>query len=232
VVRFNQKLLRDNSVLGHLYGINIGPMKYLDARELLLRPLHYLGFRLERDSEALISFILAKTNYYPGMIHYFGEQLIETIAESYRKGVFNENSAPPYILGEGHIKTLLGQKNFRDEVEKRFRITLQLDTEYDILANAMAVHYYMQGIGHGATAKELYEICQVFGLEKISSLPIESVQALMEEMAALNIFSPEASGSDRYVFSRYSFFEMQGDEERLEIELERMANMNTDGAEA
>jgi len=232
VVRFNQKLLRDNSVLGHLYGINIGPMKYLDARELLLRPLHYLGFRLERDSEALISFILAKTNYYPGMIHYFGEQLIETIAESYRKGVFNQNSAPPYILGEGHIKTLLGQKNFRDEVEKRFRITLQLDTEYDILAKAMAVHYYMQGIGHGATAKELYEICQVFGLEKISSLPIESVQALMEEMAALNIFSPEASGSDRYVFSRYSFFEMQGDEERLEIELERMANMNTDGAEA
>jgi len=217
VVRFNKRLLGENSVLGHLHGITIGPMKYLDARELLLRPLYHLGFRLEGNSVSLISLILAKTNYYPGLIHFYCQKLIEAIADSYRKGVYSESTAPPYILDESHIKTLLGQKDFLAEIEERFRITLQLDTDnqYDILAKAMAYHYCERGIGQGASPGDLQEICREFGIGKIADLPLDSVQALMEEMAELNIFSPEASGSDKFVFSRYSFFQMNGDQEQL-----------------
>lgn len=217
VVRFNKRRLGGNSVLAHLGHITIRPLDYLDARDLLLRPLHYVGFRLNENSESLISLILAKTNYYPGLIHFYCQKLIDTIADSYRKGIYNENASPPYALDENHIKTLLGQKDFLSEIENRFQITLQLDTDnqYDILAKAMAYHYYEQGIGQGASARDLHRICSEFGIGKIANLPIDSVQALMEEMAELNIFSLEASGSEKYVFNRYSFFQMVGNDDQV-----------------
>jgi len=130
--------------------------------------------------------------------------------------VYSENTSPPYLLDENHIKTLLGQKDFLFEIEDRFRITLQVDKDYmyDILAKAMAYHYHENGIGKGASAKDILNICREFGIGKIADLPEESVQALMEELTELNIFSPEAGG-DKYVFNRYSFFQMIGNEDQV-----------------
>jgi len=217
VVRFNKRRLDGNSVLAHLGHITIRPLQYLEARELLLRPLQYLGFRLEGDGEDIISLILAKTNYFPGLIHFYCQKLIEAIADSYRNGTFNDSSSPPYILDEKHIKSLLGQSEFLVEIERKFSITLQLDLDnhYDILAKAMAHHYHEQGVGKSASASDIIRICQYFDIRKIGKLPEENVQALLEEMVELNILRPETQTSGKYVFNRYSFFQMFGDEEEV-----------------
>lgn len=215
VVRFDKRRLGGNSVLAHLGHITIRPLQYLDARDLLLRPLQYLGFRIEANGEDIISLILAKTNYYPGLIHLYCQKLIEAITDSYRNGNYNENTNPPYLLDEKHIKTLLGQKELLSEIENKFRITLQLDTDnlYDILAKAIAYRYYEAGIGRSSSAQDIIRICREFNINKIAGLPEDSVKALLEEMDELNIIRCETRGSANYVFNRYSFFQMLGSSE-------------------
>lgn len=218
VVRFNKKRLSGNSVLAHLGHITIRPLKYLDARDLLLRPLQYLGFRISEKSEDIISLILAKTNYYPGLIHFYCRKLIEAIADSYGNGTYSDSSTPPYVLDEKHIKTLLGQSEFLAEIDEKFQITLQLDTDnyyYDILAKAMAYHYYERGVGQGASVQDIIRICQYFEIHKIGKMTDESVKALLEEMDELNIFRQETRGTGTYVFNRYSFFQMLGNEDQV-----------------
>ncbi|WP_322907450.1 ATP-binding protein [Paenibacillus campi] len=217
VVRFNKQRLSENSVLAHLGHITIRPLKYLDARDLLLRPLQYLGFRIAANGEDIVSLILAKTNYYPGLIHFYCQKLIEAIAESYRNSNYNEAHCPPYVLDEKHIKTLLGQSEFLAEIDEKFQITLQLDSDnlYDILANVLAVHYYENGIGKGAAVIEFMNICKEFSIEKINQMSIQNVTALLDEMEELNIFSKETPDTDQYVFNRFSFFQMLGNEEQV-----------------
>ncbi len=212
VVRFNKQRLGGNSVFAHLGHMTIRPLEYLEARELLQRPLHYLGFRIQDQDEHLISLILAKTNYYPGLIHFYCQKLIETIGENYRRGAFSESTTPPYILDERYLKTLLGRNDFLEEIEKKFRITLQLDADdlYDILAKALAYHYYSDGIGKGASVQDIKMICNEFGIEKINRLSEEKVRALLEEMDELNILRKETRNSGKYVFNRYNFFQMLG----------------------
>lgn len=221
VVRFNKQRLGRNNVLAHMGHITIRPLKYLDARDLLLRPLQYLGFRIEANSEEIISLILAKTNYYPGLIHFYCQKLIEAISDSYRNGNYTEHTAPPYGLDEKHIKTLLGQSDFLTEIEKRFRITLQLHTDdlYDILAKAIAYHYHVNGVGQSASVQEITGICEEFSISKICELPEESVEALLEEMVELNILRHEAWDTMKYAFNRYAFFQMLGNEEQVFEEL-------------
>ncbi|MFD2673644.1 AAA family ATPase [Marinicrinis sediminis] len=215
VVRFNKQRLSRNSVLAHLGHITIRPLKYLDARDLLLRPLQYLGFRIASNGEDIISLILAKTNYYPGLVHFYCQKLIEVIADSYRNGNYSEGNCPPYVLDEKHIKTLLGQSEFLAEIDEKFQITLQLDSDnlYDILANALAFHYYEKGIGKGAAASDFIQICKEFGIEKINQMSVQNVKALLDEMEELNIFSRETPDTEQYVFNRFSFFQMLGNQE-------------------
>ncbi|WP_238403675.1 AAA family ATPase [Paenibacillus paridis] len=215
VIRFDKQRLGGNSVLAHFGHITIRPLKYLDARDLLLRPLHYLGFRIEENGEDIINLILAKTNYYPGLIHFYCEKLIEAISDSYRNGNYNENMNPPYLLDEKYIKTLLGQKEFLIEIENKFRITLKLgsDNLYETLAKVIAYRYYSSNTSPGTSVEDILLICNEFGIDQITSLKKSSVAALLEEMDELNIIRRETRGSDKYVFNRHSFLQMLGSSE-------------------
>lgn len=215
VVRFNKGILKENSVLAHLEHLTIRPLDFADACQLLQKPLHYLGFRIEEADDYMVSLILAKTNYYPGLIHFYCKKLIEAVAGSYKNGNYSDNSVPPYMLDERHLKTVLGHSDFLEKIEEKFRITLQLDTDdlYDILANAMAYHYYSEGIGRGASAGAILNICKEFEIGKVAVMSEDKIKALLEEMEELNILRLERVGAERYIFNRYSFFQMLGSEE-------------------
>ncbi|MEK3715826.1 AAA family ATPase [Paenibacillus sp. FSL R7-0333] len=225
VVRFNKRRLSGNSVLAHMGHITIRPLAYTDACDLLQKPLQYLGFRIDETDDYMISLILAKTNYYPGLIHFYCQKLIEATVDSYRNGSYNENSTPPYLLDEKHLKTLLGQSEFLEMIEDRFRITLQLDKDdlYDILANAMAYYYYSEGIGKAASVKDIMNVCKDFEIKKICRMTEENLKALLEEMDELNILRQEQMGSEKYIFNRYSFFQMLGSFENVWEQLEKYA---------
>lgn len=95
VVRFDKTLRRGNSPFGHLRGITIQPLSYVDALELLEAPLYYLGLRIEGAQRRLIPLILARTNYYPGLIQFYCSQLVTSLADSYEISGYDAREAPP-----------------------------------------------------------------------------------------------------------------------------------------
>ena len=73
----------------------IKPLSPTDARKLVERPLSYLGFKMESRELALI---LANTNYYPGILHFFCYTLVQSISDKYKTYYSAANGNPPYSI--------------------------------------------------------------------------------------------------------------------------------------
>lgn len=96
---------RNNGLFGQLGNpLCVKPLTPADARNLLVRPLRYLGFRVTNESH--VDTILTNTNYYPGIIQFFGYTLVQTLATHYTQ----------YYLRRGesnnqHILSLVRKNN-------------------------------------------------------------------------------------------------------------------------
>lgn len=226
VIRFDKNRLGSNTVYGQLEHINIKPFSFSDACELLLKPLSYMGFEI--PSMEIISTILSKTNYFPGLIQFYGKKLVESVKESYRKKDFNTANNPPYVLDEKYLKTLLEDKDFLEDIEKKFQITLRVDEGdddyYYLIALAMADCYALEDGQPKQNYKpdDIRNVAVVYGISRLTNLSLENLEALMDEMEELNIFRKDEEGG--YLFNRYSFYSMMGGTEKIERELENYAD--------
>ena len=220
IIRFNrQKALSNNSVLTHLHAMTVKPFSTLEARELLEKPLYYLGIRFSESKDSLIPLILASTNYFPGLIQLYCAKLIAAKAAPDYAG-YNESDTPIYEVETEHIKKVLAEQNFREEIIDKFEITLKLgdDKYYYIIALMMAYLYYEKGMVHGYTPEDILSEIRIFELKEFNNFKTEQVAALMEELCELNVFRQNAEG--RYLFTRFNFFQMMGDREQVESKIE------------
>jgi len=227
LVEFDHKYRTPNSPLGHLHHLQIGPLSYQDARELFELPLSYLGIQVPTDEESqrMLNRILATTNYYPGLIQFYCNNLIETLASEYERCGYRLKDSPPYQLSETHVHTVLQDIRFQKAIEDKFKMTLDLgkdnpdmkDSEnyYLILASVLAYAYYQQEYHNKCTLAQFRHICSQFGISRITSLTDENISAFLKEMCILNIFSSDGGNPPSYSFSRHNFFLMMGSEEEL-----------------
>lgn len=220
VVRFDQdKSLKNNSVLTHLGHLTIKPFRSMEARELLMVPLSYLGFRFpkDRDTEILISTILGTTNYFPGMIQLYCKKLIETMQRDYAG--YSESETPPYVVRKEHIKKVLSEKGLLDTIREKFFITLKVDNDnyYHIIALLVAYHYQKNRDQNGCSAWDVIELAGDLGISQIADMDEKKVVALMEELRELNVF--QYNGEERYRFTRLSFCQNMGTISQIEDEL-------------
>ena len=215
LVRFNRSVaLGRNSVIAHLSYINIKPFIYEDAEKLLLTPLSYLGFSFENDS-VLISQILASTNYFPGLIQLYCKKLIETMKVGYAG--YNENTTPPYIVTESHIKKVLSDKHFRDEIKNKFEITLRLDDAYYIIALIMASLDDSSENKNGYSSSDILAEAQKLKINLISELDKEQIDAFLGELVDLNVL--KSTGGGLFSFSTKNFRDMLGSKNDIEEKL-------------
>lgn len=217
VVRFDKEALSKNSVLAHLKSYTVRPFSVMEARELLEVPLACLGLRFSEEKQALVSTILATTNYFPGLIQLYCYKLLEAMKKDYAG--YEEANTPPYEINEKHIKKVLAEADFMQDIYNKFDITLRVDEDcyYHILAILMAALYHDGENPEGYLPKDLLERGKDYGIKKMEMLSLENVHALMEELRELNIFRLTAGG--RYLFARYNFFQLMGSKEHLEDEL-------------
>ena len=217
VVRFDKEALSNNSVLAHLQSYTVRPFNVMEARELLEVPLACLGLRFSEEKQALVSTILATTNYFPGLIQLYCYKLLEAMKKDYAG--YEEASTPPYEINEKHIKKVLAEADFKQDIYKKFDITLRVDEDcyYHILAILMADLYHERENPEGYLPENLLARGKAYGIKKMENLSLENVHALMEELRELNIFRLTAGG--RYLFARYNFFQLMGSKEHLESEL-------------
>lgn len=225
VIRFDKHYLGGNTVRAQLSSLIIRPFSYMEASELLMKPLSYMGFQLENPE--LLSTILSKTNYFPGLIQFYGKKLID-VRNAYRSGQFSDADNPPYILNEAYLKGLLRDEEFRKNIEEKFMITLRLDKDdyYNIIALAVAFCYHCDGSAP-VTAAQVKDCCGAYGIKKIMQRKEAEVEAYMEEMVDLNILRKD--GDRGFIFNRYSFFSMLGSDDKIEKELNGYGQQAVEG---
>ena len=227
VVRFDKEALSNNSVLAHLKSYTVRPFSVMEAHELLEVPLACLGLRFPAEKQALVSTILATTNYFPGLIQLYCYKLLEAMKKDYAG--YDEAGSPPYDISEKHIKKVLAESDFQRDIYNKFDITLRVDEDcyYHIIAILMASLYYDRNDQSGYLPEDILMLGQDLGIARMLALPIEKVRALMEELRELNVLRRTANG--RYLFTRYNFFQLMGTRDKLEEALLTYMEEDSDG---
>jgi hypothetical protein len=130
-----------NNPLAH-YGtpICIGPLlengESREAQALVETPLASIGLFFETTD--LVIRILAQTNYYPNLIQIYCYNLINHITE--RQRVLADSDAPPYLITSDDINEVYERRQLRDDLQHRFRLTLDLDPRFRLIAYILALY--------------------------------------------------------------------------------------------
>jgi hypothetical protein len=219
IVRFKREAaLGNNSVLTHLEAMTVKPFKSTEARELMEIPLHYLGFEFPKEKESLITLILASTNYFPGLIQMYCAKLLSAMRNKDYAG-YDEATTPIYEISEEHIKKVLADPEFMEQIREKYIITLKLDEDnyYYLIALIMAYLYHKDGYNEGYSAKDVLTAGKLLNITKIAKLSDDKMYAFMEELKELNVL--RSTDETHYLFTRFTFFQMMGTISEVEDKL-------------
>lgn len=127
IVRFKRDAALSNNSGDYAFKLDydIRPFHTKDARQLLEEPLYCLGFRFPKERQALISLILASTNYFPGLIQLYCANLIEAMKKDDYAG-YDEGNTPAYEVTQKHIKKVLSDPSFMNQIRESLRSRLSL----------------------------------------------------------------------------------------------------------
>lgn len=220
IVRFKRDVaLGNNSVLTHLDSMTVKPFQPTEARELMEIPLHYLGLEFPKKNESLITLILATANYFPGLIQMYCAKLLSAMRNKDYAG-YEETDTPIYEISDEHIKKVLTDSEFIDQIREKFFITLKLDEDnyYYLIALLMAYLYHNESKTEGYTALDIKKAGESFGISKISGLDDTKLTAFMEELKELNVL--RSTDEYHYLFTRLSFLQMMGTVTEVDDKLE------------
>lgn len=209
IVRFKREALENNSVLTHLEPMTVKPFNTSEARELMEIPLHYLGLRFPKEKESLITLILATTNYFPGLIQMYCAKLINAMRNKDYAN-YDEVDTPIYEVSEDHIKKVLADPEFTQQIREKYIITLKLDEDnyYYLIALLMAYLYHNNGYNEGYSATDIRNAGCDLEVGKIANLEIGKLESFMEELKELNVL--RNTDESHYLFTRFTFFQMMG----------------------
>lgn len=217
IIRFKREALGNNSVITQLRALTVKPFASPEARELLKAPLYYMGLRFPSEYDKLCTLILARANYFPGLIQLYCAKLLEAMTKDDYAG-YRENDTPPYVVMENHIKKILADEEFKQQVQEKFEITLELDDDdyYKVIALLLARLYNTDESRQGFSANDIFHEGEDCMIGKISKLSVEKMTALLDELVELNILK-EINGN--YSFNRHHFLTMMGDDASIERKL-------------
>ncbi|MEA9753337.1 AAA family ATPase [Xanthomonas campestris pv. raphani] len=214
---------RPNHPLAH-FGepIEIGPLRegieVREAADLIQKPMAAAGFAFE--SKGLVIRILAQTNYYPSLIQLYCSHLLRhalgQVASKARAG------GPRYVLDDRDIEQVYSSEALRDEIRAKFRLTLQLDPKYEVLAYAMALDLlrgnYAQAEGQSwqfiRQAGALHWWAD--GFRDTSELDF---RVLLDEMVGLGVLRRLSSGN--YALRNPNVLLLLGTQEEIETVLNK-----------
>lgn len=212
---------RANHPLAH-FGepIKIGPFidehEIREAQDLVRKPLLAAGF--EFDAPSLVIRILAQTNYYPSLIQLYCHHLLRHMLA--KVGTAQRPPGPRYRITNQDIEAVYSSGDLRDEIRNKFRLTLQLDLRYEVVAYAMALESLAGRCPHneGMDWRSIWQRGAMQwwpeGFHDTSELDF---RVLLDEMVELGVLSrnPER----RYSLRNPNIFLLLGNQEEIETVL-------------
>ena len=185
-----------NTIFGHFgQPLCVKPLAWVDAYNLLARPLRYMGFDLSED---VVLRLLINTNFYPGVVHFIGSEILAMLTSSYATH-YNSASHPPYVLTEKQLGAIMNSSNLINSIEERIRMTLHVDADYLNLARFVALLYYLDSDpqNHGFSIESIFECDASLGLNKLADMNREYCASLLSELCDMSILV-EANGHYRF----------------------------------
>ena len=215
IVKFNRQVaLGNNSVITHMPSLKITPFRTPEAQELLTGPLSYLGFSL--PSKVTVSQILATCNYFPGLIQLYAKKLIESIRAADYAG-YDVKKTPPYVVSDEHLRRVMSDKEFVDQIHEKFEITLTLDQDqgscYYPLTLLIGWMYNVMPSKSGYTAQDVLHHAKDLSVYPLAELDEEKIDALLLELQDLNILRSVSNNS--YLLASKNFRDLLGSDEEI-----------------
>jgi hypothetical protein len=211
-----------NHPLGHFdQPIEIGPLngptEWHEARRLVRGPLAVAGFALEKDR--LVDRILAQTNFYPSLVQLYCQQLINRMMDDKRF-----SGGPRFVIRESIINDTYLSKDLRDEIRRKFQLTLQLDQRYAVIAYAIAFNSYLgENASAGSySASELAAMARDWWKEGFARTSDPELRIILDEMCGLGILRRvESAEGNAYTLRNPNLLLLMGTAEEVYEELQR-----------
>lgn len=155
----------------------VHPAAPRDARRLLEQPLQALGILL---SEADIYRILARTNYYPGLIQYIGERIVAMNAIN--------PVMPPVRIDSGRITKLFGLDSVMKNMTSRFELTVALSPDYRCIVSCLVQKQLEAGFGAASVDEHLiYEAAGKAWPRRFQNMPPAEFEVILKELIPLGV---------------------------------------------
>lgn len=215
IVKFNRQVaLGRNSVITHMPSLKITPFRNPEAQELLTGPLSYLGFSL--PSKVTVSQILATCNYFPGLIQLYAKKLVESVQDADYAG-YDIKKTPPYMVSDEHLRRVMSDKDFVDQIHEKFEITLTLDQDqgssYYPLALLIGWMCSVCPSQSGYTARDVLNNAKDLCVSSLKDMDEEKIDALLQELQDLNVL--RSIGHNSYLLASKNFKDLLGSDEEI-----------------
>jgi hypothetical protein len=183
---------KENGVFGQLgTPVCIKPLSPNDAVQLISRPLRYLGFQIENSPH--LETILTNTNYYPGILQFFGYMLVETLSEQYDKYYRAVDGNPPFTLQDEQLGAVMNSADLNRSIRDKFRWSLELDPRYFMIARCITMLYYMNEESRvnwqGYSADEIMQVVDAYRIHCLESISSGEFTSLLDEMVDMGILT-------------------------------------------
>ena len=202
----------------------IKPLSPTDALQLLSKPLRYLGFQIDRYPH--LETILTNTNYYPGILQFFGYILVETLTGQYSKYYHAADGNPPFTLQDEQLGAVMNSADLNKSIKDKFRWSLELDPRYFMIARCITMLYHIYEEDRslcswrGFSVKDVMEIAALYEIHCLESVSKTEYIALMDEMVEMGILGKSSEESEFYRLRKSSFVDIIGESaENLEAEI-------------
>lgn len=191
--------------------ILVGPLKPVDARELVQDPLHALGFAFETP-ETMWRLLLF-TNYQASLIQMVCQGLVDHL-----KATELPDGGGRAVITNRHVDDVYAIRKVREGIAQRFRWTINLDPRYRVIALVTALRSFDAVPGETFQPSELQNECEYFWPDGFAkrSLSGSEFHRYLEEMLGLGVLHRQG---DSYGLRSPSIRSLLGTRESIESEL-------------
>jgi len=155
-----------------------------DARRMLEVPLAALGIYL---NESDVYQILARTNYYPGLIQFIGEKIVELNVDS--------SALPPAGISSDRIAKLLEQDSVRRMMIERFGLTLGLTDDYKCIIYSLVQKQSGAGMAVNSLSEDkIYQSAVEAWPRRFSKMPLNEFNVILQELMPMGVLVRDQDG--------------------------------------
>ena len=166
----------------------VGPLEPTAAQQLVRQPLEVLGYRFENAGTILR--ILSYTNYHPGLIQLFCQELLKRLRER------QQRTSPPYSIAQSDVERVYLLPQVRDGIRERFDLTLALDTRYQAIVWAIILNQIDKSGGYAQayTPVDLLRLVREWWSKGFDKVDSDQLRGLLDEMRGLGVLVRDTEG--------------------------------------